>query len=66
MVAKSKDTKIKVKAANGVRFPIYYCGSIIKIDDKKSQELDLSLMEYEPKIQLEEGLSKKQLIQTGD
>lgn len=55
-----------MKAASGLVFPIFYKGSIIKIDEKDFVEIDLGQLLYEPKIQFLEGLVKKHLVEMGE
>lgn len=53
------------QAAAGYMLPIYYKGSIIRIDDKAQVEIDTELLEYEPKIQLKMALDQKHIFETG-
>jgi hypothetical protein len=67
----SKENKIentvkKFKAAEGKCLPIYYLGSIIRIDDNNSVEIDLSKLLHEPKIQLEKAIVQKHISETGE
>lgn len=56
----------KFQAAEGKMLPIFYCGSIIRIDDKEPKELDVDLLGYEPKIHLEKALKQKDISEIGE
>ena len=57
---------VKVKAVPGVILPIFYKGSIIRIGENESVEIDLNALLYEPRIQFQSALDNKQIIKVGD
>lgn len=56
----------KYKSAPGYMLPIYYKGSIIRINEESQAEIDIEALEYEPKIQFKKALELKHIIETGD
>lgn len=65
-----KDKKIStvklVKASPGHVLPIFYKGSIIRIGETDAVEIDLDLLQYEPKHQLTRALALKNIIEIGE
>lgn len=62
-----QDKQIKkkmYKAAPGIKLPLYYKGSIIRIGEEPV-EIDIEALGYEPKIQFQKAIKDKQIIETG-
>lgn len=61
-----KSTVRKLKAAPGHILPLFYKGSIIRIGELELVEIDWSLLDYEPKHQLEKAIAQKNIIEIGE
>ena len=53
-------------AADGQVFPIFYNGSIIRIDSTTPVEIDPELLSYESSIQFRSAVTKNQIMVTGE
>lgn len=62
--SKEKKEAKKFKAAEGQQLPIFYKGSIIRIGNEPV-EIDVDALGYESKIQFQQALKDKSIIEVG-
>lgn len=60
-----KSSVKRVKASEGHCLPIFYKGSIIRIDDSSTFEIETESLGLEAKNQFFKALSDKQIIEIG-